>query len=546
MDRVSRLRVDSGLVAVGVMACLGAAAAAAEPPVAIGSRRELFVDRLLVDRLEGASLRLHEPVSGGTAIRIDKPWEGPANFGMSVIELDGRLLMYYRGWSLTDQDDEDGVCCVAESRDGGTTWTKPALDLVRRSEWPANNVIATAAGEPRFSFPCGLWLDTRPGVPAAERVKLMESVPVSGAKHTAMTDPAGPKRLVFWGSADGLSFHTLDPQPEFVSDLKNSFDGGNTMFWSEAEGRYVHYYRWFDGEWGAGHRTMARTTSPDLMTWTKPLGMTYGDSPREQFYVNNTQPYFRAPHLYVAPAARFMEGKRVLDEVRARAIGLRPIGKHVYFHDCSDAVLLTSRAGSTAYDRTFMEAFVRPGPGDANWVSRTNYPLTGILPAGPGRMQFFVTRNYMQPTWHIERLLLRTDGFASVTAPWAGGEMVTKPLTFTGGALEINYRTSAAGSLRVEIQDAAGQPLPGFALEDCPEIVGDEIERIVAWKSGANVAPLAGRPAARRSLRTSRLRCVRSRRQRSRGSPRGRSRGAAGRRRPGSRPAGCPPRSCGS
>ena len=68
------------------------------PPIELGSRRELFVDHVLIDRLDGATLKLHEPVSGGTAIRIDRPWEGPGNFGMSVIELDGRLLMYYRGW----------------------------------------------------------------------------------------------------------------------------------------------------------------------------------------------------------------------------------------------------------------------------------------------------------------------------------------------------------------------------------------------------------------------------------------------------------------
>ncbi|MFM8984565.1 MAG: exo-alpha-sialidase [Planctomycetia bacterium] len=469
-------------------------AAAPATPVAVGSRRELFVDHTLVDRLNGASLRLHEPVSGGTVIRIDKPWEGPANFGESVIELDGRLLMYYRGWSLTDPTDENGVGCVAESRDGGATWTKPALDLVKRADWPGNNVIAAVDGEPALSFPCTPWVDTRPGVPKSERVKVVESVPVSGEKHTAMRDPVGPKRLVFWASADGFSFRKLDPQPEFVSDLKNSFDGGNTMFWSASEGRYVVYYRWYDGEWGKGRRSMARAESPDLMTWTKPVPMTYGGSPREQFYVNNTQPYFRAPHLYLAPAARFMEGRQVLDERRSEAIGLRPIGKEVYFKDCSDAVLLTSRAGSAAYDRTFMEAFVRPGRGDANWVSRTNYPLTGILPAGKDQIQMFVSRDYMQPTWHIERLLLRTDGFASVSAPWAGGEMLTKPLTFTGSALEINYRTSAAGSVKVEIQAADGTPLPGFTAADCGEIVGDEIERVVTWKAGGDVAALAGKP----------------------------------------------------
>jgi hypothetical protein len=466
-----------------------------EPPIELGSRRELFVDHVLIDRLDGATLDLHEPVSGGTAIRIDKPWEGPANFGMSVIELDGRLLMYYRGWSLVDPKNESGVACVAESHDGGATWTKPALDLVKRPDWPANNIIATVDGEPRFSFPCAPFVDTRPGVPASERVKMLESVPVSGERHTAMTDPAGPKRLVFWGSPDGFSFRKLDPQPDFVSHLPNSFDGGNTMFWSEAEGRYVIFFRCNDGG-----RSMARATSKDLMTWTKPVPMSYGDAPREQFYTNNTQPYFRAPHLYVAPAARFMEGRQVLDEKRAEAVGLRPIGKHVYFKDCSDALLLTTRAGSTAYDQTFMETFIRPGLGDSNWVSRTNYPLTGILPAGKGQMQLFVSRNYMQPTWHIERLLMRTDGFASVSAPWSGGEMLTKPLTFAGKELEINYRTGAAGSVRVEIQNADGMPLAGFTAADCPEIIGDEIERVVAWEAGSDVEALAGKPVRLRFI----------------------------------------------
>jgi hypothetical protein len=168
--------------------------------------------------------------------------------------------------------------------------------------------------------------------------------------------------------------------------------------------------------------------------------------------------------------------------------------------DCSDGVLLTSRAGSTAYDRTFMETFIRPGPGDSNWVSRTNFPLTGILPAGEGRIQLFVTRNYLQHGWHVERLLLRTDGFASLSAPWSGGEMVTKPITFTGDALELNYRTGAAGSVRVELQDAAGAPLAGFTAADCPEIIGDEIERVVRWKAGAGVGSLAGTPARLRFI----------------------------------------------
>jgi hypothetical protein len=127
-------------------------------------------------------------------------------------------------------------------------------------------------------------------------------------------------------------------------------------------------------------------------------------------------------------------------------------------------------------------------------VSRTNYPATGILPCGTDRMMLFVSRHFMQNSWHIERLLLRTDGFASITAPWHGGEMLTKPLIFSGKELALNYRTSAPGFVRVELQDAGGQPIPGYTLDDCPEIIGDEIEHDVTWKQGPDVSRLAGQP----------------------------------------------------
>ena len=468
-------------------------------PLFVGSRRELFVDRLLIDRLDKARLKLHEPVSGGVAIRIDRPWEGPGSIGISVIDTGDRLLMYYRG-SPPDKMKENGAGCVAESRDGGATWTKPALNLVRDPDWPDNNIIATADGEPRFSFPNAPWVDTRPGVPAHERIKVVVSEALSGQKVTASSDPKGPKRLVFWASADGFSFRRMNPQLEMICALPNCFDGGTTMFWSEVEQQYVLYHRWCDiycpdlPYEQRYRRTVARATSKDLMTWTPSVPMTYGDTPREQFYVNNTQPYFRAPHLYIAPAARFMEGRQVITEAQAAELGMPTRGPYVQFRDCSDAVLLTSRPGSTVYDRTFMETFIRPGIGPGHWTSRTNYPLTGILPAAPAHLQMFVSRRYAQDAWYIERMLLRTDGFASVSAPWTGGEMVTKPFTFTGKELELNYRTGAPGFVRVEIQDAAGTPIPGFTLEDGSEIIGDEIDRIVAWKQGSDVSRLAGRP----------------------------------------------------
>ena len=72
--------------------------------------------------------------------------------------------------------------------------------------------------------------------------------------------------------------------------------------------------------------------------------------------------------------------------------------------------------------------------------------------------------------------------------------MITRALRFTGRELEINYSTGAAGSVRVEIQDTEGEAIPGYALDDCDEIIGDQIERAVSWKGERSVVSLAEKP----------------------------------------------------
>jgi hypothetical protein len=54
--------------------------------------------------------------------------------------------------------------------------------------------------------------------------------------------------------------------------------------------------------------------------------------------------------------------------------------------------------------------------------------------------------------------------------------------------------SSAAGGVLVEIQDAAGQPIPGFTLAECRELNTDDLARVVSWKNGSDVSSLAGQP----------------------------------------------------
>jgi hypothetical protein len=117
----------------------------------------------------------------------------------------------------------------------------------------------------------------------------------------------------------------------------------------------------------------------------------------------------------------------------------------------------------------------------------------GILQTSPTELSMYAMQNWRLRSVHIRRLTLRPDGFVSVEAPYAGGELLTRSLKFSGKELRLNYSTSAVGSIQVEIQDAAGRPIPGFELKDCVEIYGDKLDGPVAWESGADVSLLTGR-----------------------------------------------------
>jgi len=137
---------------------------------------------------------------------------------------------------------------------------------------------------------------------------------------------------------------------------------------------------------------------------------------------------------------------------------------------------------------------MRPGLDQLNWTDRNVMAAWGILELTPGEISIYYSQHYRHPSAHMVRTTVRTDGFVSVSAGYGGGEFVTKPLTFEGKELAINYSTSGPGEVVVELQDASGKAIPGFAMDDCPPIYGDEIERMVKWNGGSDVSSLAGKP----------------------------------------------------
>src|SRR5262249_44536737 len=144
----------------------------------------------------------------------------------------------------------------------------------------------------------------------------------------------------------------------------------------------------------------------------------------------------------------------------------------------TDGLFMTSRDGRTFH--RWDEAFLRPGPERRhNWLYGDGYQNLGLLEtaaedatAPPGVSLYAIEDNWKGPT-RLRRYTLRVDGFVALHSKRKGGEFLTMPLVFRGKRLSLNFATSAAGQLRVELQDASGKPLPGFAQADCNELIGD-------------------------------------------------------------------------
>ena len=461
-------------------------------PLDIGNDRELFLDRYLIDSMEGTSLKLHHPHREGVAIPFDDEWDRDASGYATVIYDDGLYRMYYRGGprdsSAGKAEGSTSYFCYAESTDG-ITWVKPKLGLVEYEGSKDNNILlAPAPREDPYTQSLSPFLDTREGVPADERYKAI------GGQW--------PQGLYVLVSPDGLRWEKWHDEPVFKA---GAFDSQNVGFWSETEQLYVLYFRVFTGwtdysvkSFGlSGYRSISRTTSKDLINWSEPERMSFGNTPLEHLYTNHTRPYFRAPQLYVSTPVRFVPGRRFLtdEQLAEQKVGPGFLAIKGHNHDIpnevSDTILMTSRGGAR-YDRTFMESFIRPGLDKGNWVSRNGFPATGFVQTGPSEMSLYVGQNYVQPTAHLARYTMRLDGIGSVSAGYEEGEMLTKPILVTGEHLVLNNSTSANGHIYVEVQTADGEPIPGYTLKECKLIVGDSLDRTVEWETTSDLSALKG------------------------------------------------------
>ena len=470
----------------------------AKDPVNIGSRRELFLDNLMVNRLEGGAQRVfHKPVPREVVMKFDQPWEGNACGYVTVFKDGDRFRMYYRAQNVPEvaggeKRGPNVFECYAESPDG-IHWTRPSLGQVEFKGSKDNNIILKPATAK------GWYLDSlapfRDENPAAAPDALYKTIaPLYGPGNNPDDWSDREKALGLLKSPDGIHWSLVQEKGAFLGE--GFFDSQNVAFWDPNIKGYRAYFR----DVRAAARDIKTGTSPDFVNWSPGAFLTHVKKPSAQFYVNGIRNYHRAPHIYIGLPEMYDDRpwSPAMEQLPDTELRRKNIATWKRPGPLSEVQLMWSRDGDTF--ELSPSTFMPPGPerpGTYTYCDAVAWHLVETASDLEGAApELTLYRNEFQQIGdaQLRRYTLRLDGFASIHAPITGGELVTPPLIFKGSTLSMNFASSTFGSLRVEIQDADGKAVPGFALADSVELYGDTVARNALWKDNPDLGALAGKP----------------------------------------------------
>jgi len=177
----------------------------------------------------------------------------------------------------------------------------------------------------------------------------------------------------------------------------------------------------------------------------------------------------------------------------------------------------------TRHERSIENYYIATSRDGVNWNFHWIYAGKPLVPRGPARAwdkdMIFPTTQIVthkdkhwiyyggnnerhgaaeKDVWFVRQgslglAWLRLDGFVALAAGDQGGAVITKPFKLEGGRLQLNVDAKGEGSVRVELLDSAGRPIPEFSGKHAIVSRGvDSIRLEPAWKKNANLSVLKG------------------------------------------------------
>ena len=459
------------------------------------NNRMLCWDDFILDKSENTEIRMHAPTPKEIAIYGDSQWDGIHNGYGTIQKVGDRYYFYQR---VANSLLCPGNCwgkvfpaayTIHESLDG-KTWKKKWVDKHVFNGKKHNNIVLN---DDRDNF--AVCYDENPDCDPNEKFK---------AFTMGSPDEIYGHGLYMYVSADGIDF-TLKKK----LNLPGSFDSYNIAFWDKDINKYRLYYRGertknaesedFDVVNKSNNiiREIRTATTTDFETFDIHGEIDYEEGKEVmQLYTSQTVKYDRAPDMFIALPGRYNERWDSMDNLKdmpqwdMREFVIEGTGRGGTAF--TDTLLMTSRDG-VKFNR-WDESFLRP-LGEFRWWYGDGWVARGIIETEsdtencPNELSFLAIENYRTNKVNWRRYTMRLDGFVSWYSKYSGGEVLTKPFTFKGNELELNFQTGAMGALIVTVCDENGNELEGY--KTC-ELFGDSVERHVKFEK--DLKELEGKP----------------------------------------------------
>ncbi len=503
-------------------------------PIAVGNRKQLFLDQSFFGGCSGVELTVNQPVDRGIAIEADQPWESASACNWCVVVPDpklGHVKMYYEAYralpgGTKGKPNFDRRMCCAVSEDG-VDWEKPDLGVYDFEGSKANNIVFMGETD----------ADSADGIATAvggRAYDQMGSVVID--EHD---EPERRYKMIFCGSEckmraaaspDGFRWTVLN---DWKPCSEQGADSGNIFFWDDSVGQWVGFFRMWNST-----RRIARIVSDDWTQWPDRTveNLVLGPDELDAYDRSLDAPCFR-PGEFIdnvidgrrydpdGPKDRFVWCTDNVAQLDGIDFYNQPVTKYPYA-DRAYVMPFTAFCHRPNLEEIHL-AVSRDGiqwerPGDRQpWIRPPVDEFVGIMHCGPGvvrdgpRLYHY---HSSMPDWHgwgkpgqyeieeappqngsVRRVELRLDGYLSADAGNRECGFVTPPLIFDGNRLELNVDTGASGWVTVELLRVLGHPtrgykLEGYGREECDAIVCNATRRVVTWKGNSDVSELAGEP----------------------------------------------------
>lgn len=421
------------------------------------TKSQLFLDELWIDEQHKLT-RLWHPVDiyPEPVLRAEKPWEGTSVSVSAVMKNGAHWKMYYGARHAV----HGRVRCVAESEDG-LQWERPSLGLVEFGGSKQNNIIPCRGG-------------TICHDPEDEEAPF---------KMTYL-DPGAIRGAI---SRDGYHWTELD-RPLIARPPAGDVQ---SLWFNKVDGRYIIIHK---VEADRSRRTQWIAESEDFRTFSDSRPIMKADliDPPDVEYYRMTGFAYADLHLALAERCFNLPDhiEVLLTWSHDRKTWHRPIPREPFIAPTYDWNRGASRVGSSPPYQVGNQLWFHFN-GRGRFQSGHHY----YVKAGPPRRGV------------VGLATITVDRFASITAGFMEGQLVTKPMMWPGGDLLLNASTTrhfdshpldGGGAMQVEVWDESGRPLEGFAGDTAAAFDRNVPSRgtvepaVVRWPGDRSLDELAG------------------------------------------------------